>query len=339
MFKIRLTTLLLLCSLFYITSCKKEVKQKEVVQYKVTTNKITTETIQSTIELLGDIKSEGRHDLSFLVDGKLIAVKVKEGQTVKKGTVIAKLDQADYREAVKIAKAKLEEANDQLGRLQKMYDAGSLAEADYKKIVYLQQQAESNYKIYRNKLKYTTLVSSISGKVAKVWVKSGGGISQGEPVVSIIDNNTVYASVGVPENKINKIDLTKEAKIIVEATSDTLYGAVSKVYPTASKMTRTFQLDVLIDNKKDLFKDGMLCTVVINVNSSENIIKVPLDHIINDIDGMKYVFIKRNDIARKQRVYLGDIVGNDIIIVKGLFNNDELIINPPLKLMDGNKVI
>lgn len=325
-------------TLIVFFQCKKELQKKEQHIYSVKVDKITPKKIQSSIELFGEIKSEGKHDHSFLIDGKLNSINIKEGQNVKKGTILARLDRHDYQEALKIAQAKLDEANDQLKRLTKMYEAGSLAEADYNKIVFLQKEAESNYKLYKNKLNYTILRAAVDGKVSKIWIKNGGGISKGEPIVRIINTNTVYASVGVPENKINIIDSNKECVIVIDATQDTLKGKIYTLHPTASKLTRTFQLDVLLNNPDDKFKDGMLCQVRVFEGKTEEKISIPINLIQKDIDGLNYVFLKRKGFAHKQRVITGNITGNNIVIEKGIYKGDELITNPPLKLMDGSAV-
>ncbi|KXX71345.1 hypothetical protein AVL50_06975 [Flammeovirga sp. SJP92] len=323
---------------FVFFQCKKDLQEKTTTVYTVNVEKIKAQKIQPSLDLFGEIKSEGKHEHSFLIDGKLAVIKVKEGQNVKKGTVLAQLDRVDYNEAVKIAKAQLDEANDQLERLTKMYKAGSLAEADYNKIVFLQQQAKSNYTLYQNKLDYTTLRAAVSGTVSKIWVKNGGGISKGEPIIRIINNNSVFATVGIPENKVNNIDYNKECKIIINATQDTIMGKITTLHPTATLLSRTFRLDILIDNKEHKYKEGMLCNVEVYENGSEEKISIPIQLVTKDIDGLNYVFVKRKGLAHKQRVFPGKITGNNIIIDKGLYANDELILNPPINLMDGSAV-
>ncbi|WP_044211926.1 efflux RND transporter periplasmic adaptor subunit [Flammeovirga sp. OC4] len=332
------TLFLITIGVFIFFQCEKKLEKKPTTIYTVNVKKIQAQKIQPSLELFGEIKAEGKHEHSFLIDGKLSTIKVKEGQNVKKGAILAQLDRSDYQEALKIAKAKLDEANDQLERLTKMYKAGSLAEADYNKIVFLQQQAQSNYTLYQNKLNYTTLRAAVSGTVSKIWVKNGGGISKGEPIIRVINNNSVLATVGIPENKVNGIDYNKNCNIIINATRDTLSGSITTLHPTASKLSRTFRLDILIDNKENKYREGMLCNVEVFETGSEEKISIPIQLVTKDIDGLNYVFVKRKDIAHKQRVFTGKISGNNIIIDKGLYTNDELILNPPINLMDGSAV-
>ncbi|OHX64022.1 hypothetical protein NH26_20655 [Flammeovirga pacifica] len=316
-------------------SCSpKEQPKLETTSYTVKVDKINTQIRKASIDLLGEVKSEGNHQISFLVDGKLTKVYVKVGQKIKKGQKIAQLDPQDYQQALKVSKAKLDEANDQLERLTKMYKAGSLAEADYQKIVSLQQQAEAGYSIYKNKVKYTTLYSSISGKIGKIWARPGGGISKGEPIVSILDNTAQYASVGVPENKINLISLEGEVPVTIGGKE--YKGEINKVYPSASKMTRSFTVDILLPETSDELREGMMCTAQLNETIEEEVIQIPISLIVRDIDGLEYVFLARNKTAFKKRVITGRIIGNNVEIAKGLFSGDLLVTNPPLKLKDGD---
>ncbi|ANQ52673.1 efflux RND transporter periplasmic adaptor subunit [Flammeovirga sp. MY04] len=330
--KLLFSPIILLSILF---SCTQEATQKKAPkEYAVKVEKVASKTKPIVLELLGELKAEGNHQLSFLVDGKLTRLYVKEGQNIKKGQKIAQLDTEDYQEALKVSKAKLDEANDQLSRLTKMYKAGSLAEADYQKIVSLQQQAEAGYNIYKNKLKYTTLYSSISGKVGKIWARPGGGISKGEPIVSLLDNTSLYASVGVPENKINLIKLS--GKVDVKIADKEYTGEINKVYPSASKLTRSFTVDILLPEVNEQLREGMMCTVELTETVQRDQIEIPMSLVVRDIDGLDYVFLARNKTAFKKRIITGKISGNHVEITKGLFEGDLLVTNPPLKLMDGD---
>ena len=118
--------------LILISCSEKEKKAPDPVDVQV----LNIQNIDNrpSLKLEGEIVAYSRHELSFLVAGRIIKLNVKEGDAVEKGQEIAILDDSDYLEALKIAKSKLDEANDQYQRLSNMYAAGSLPEADFKKI-------------------------------------------------------------------------------------------------------------------------------------------------------------------------------------------------------------
>lgn len=322
---------------FIFGSCaEKEVSEIEPI--RVDTIEIKQENVQPILTLSGELKAASRHELSFLVAGKISEVFKKEGESVQKGTVIAKIDAIDYDQAVAIAQAKLDEANDQYARLSNMYASGSLPEADFNKIKTLKKEAEANYQLYQNKLGYTELKSDVSGVVSRIWARKGMAVDQGQPVVTILNTAEIVAQVGVPEKAINAISLGEIAQVVIQATGDTLRGKVSQINPAASRLTRTFDVEISLEEGNPSMKDGMLCTVLLEEEISTNEILIPAGLIQTDVDGINYVFVARNGVAKRQRVILGKILGNSILIEKGLGTGDDLILNPPIDLYDGSPI-
>lgn len=314
------------------------VKKETPGTIEVQTVKIVKKDIKPTKVLEGEIVSSAKHELAFLVAGRIVHLNVKEGDRVKKGQQIAELDDSDYLEALKIAQSKLDEANDQYKRLSSMYASGSLPEADYEKIKLLRKEAQANYNLYKNKHKYTKLLAPDDGIISRVITRAGTAIDQGQPIVTLINENSVYAAVGIPELSINKINLNDSSIVIVPASGDTLIGPIYNVSPSASRVTRTYRVNVLVDNQNGKLKDGMLCQVQLHEHASRSAILLPLSIVREDASGTKYVFVVVGGVAKKRRVITGEISANSIEIEKGLDSGDLLIVNPPMNITDGLKV-
>ncbi|WP_373396830.1 efflux RND transporter periplasmic adaptor subunit [Algoriphagus halophilus] len=226
-------------------SCTKPIKsapEATVVQV----SKIESQGFQPVLSLEGELEAISRHELSFLVPGKLISLLVKEGDKVKKGQLLASLESSDYQEALAIAEAKLAEANDQYQRLSNMYASGSLPEADLNKIKSLRNEAEANYNLYKNKKSYTELKAALNGSISKIWARQGMTVDQGQPVLTLLNTDELVAKVGVPEKSIDFIQVGEEAMILIPSLGDTLMGKVNLINPAASRLTRTFEVEVTL---------------------------------------------------------------------------------------------
>lgn len=310
------------------------VKADVVVKSKI----VKVQGVHPVMNLSGEITASSQHELSFLVPGKISDILVKEGDEIKEGQNLAKLNPIDYDQALSIAKSKLDEANDQYDRLSNMYASGSLPEADYEKIKLLRAEAQANYKLYQNKRSYTEIKSPIDGIVQRIWARKGSGVEQGQPVISVINAQSVYAKVGIPEKSIYLVDLNDSCTIEIPAIRDTLYGAIYKISPSASRLTRTYEASIAIINQDLKLKDGMLCNVQVKEHATDSVIQVPVSIVKSDPNGLKFVFVNRDGIARKQRVVPDRIVGNNAILATGLNPGDELIVNPPIDLLDGTPI-
>ncbi|WNJ19898.1 efflux RND transporter periplasmic adaptor subunit [Pontibacter sp. G13] len=308
------------------------------VPLEVEIHRISETDVQSELKLEGEIHATSRHDVAFLVAGRILELKVKSGESVKKGQLLAVMDNTDYRQGVQIAKSQLAEAEDQYQRLSNMYAAGSLAEAEFKKVELLKEQAEANYKIYQNKLAYTQLRAPISGKVSHIFARSGTAVSEGQPVLTLISGASVYASAGIPEIQISQVESSDTAVVIIPATQDTLRGPIDQISPTASAITRSFQVDILLDNASQALREGMLCTVSLPLEHRSDQILIPIDWVQADADDLKYVFVVEDSIAKKRRILLGNIHGNRIEVEQGLQAGDAIIQSPPTTLTDGARI-
>jgi len=321
-----------------IGSCTSTEKQKQVIPAKVDVAEIVALYHKISLDLAGEITASSKHDLSFLVAGQLTAVTIKEGDVVHKNQHLASIDDSDYQQALRIAKSKLDEANDQYKRLSNMFASGSLAEADFNKIKLLKQEAEANYQLYKNKLAYTNLNAPVSGTVSKVWLKPGTAVTQGQPVITIINDASVYARIKIPEVNVNDINLNDSCEIFVRAIDQTLIGTIYKISPSASKVTRTYETDIILDNAPSNLRDGMLCSVTLYEHATKKTIVVPLTLVSTDAEDISYVFTAHRGIAKKQRIITGKIIGNDVEVESGLEEGDTIITLPPISLMDGDKI-
>ena len=334
--KLRTSNLLFLILLAY--GCKEqEAKRPNPLEldYRV----VQRQLISPEINLAGEITAESKHEHAFLVKGRLQDVRVKEGDRVSKGQTLATLSDVDYQQALQIAQSKLAEAEDQYSRLSQMYASGSLPEADFQKIKLVRQEATANLNLYKNKLSYTRLSAALTGVVTHVWIKSGTAVSEGEPIVEISNDESVFAKVGIPETLISKINLKDSCKIYIRSLDRTVIGEIYKVNPSANRLSRSYEANILLDNPSNTLRDGMLCTVTVYGHDGQFGIKVPLSLIITDINQLHFIdLIKGNRVFRK-RVEISNLVNNEVLIRSGLSEGDTLIVNKPLKLKEGQPVI
>ncbi len=329
-------SMIFVCFLYGCKSNKKEspTVQPIAVEYEI----IEEKPIASTLNLAGEITAESRHEHAFLVKGKLQEVIVKEGDRVKKGQLIALINDNDYQQALAIAEGKYEEASDQYERLSKMFASGSLPAADFERIKSLKKEAQANLNLYKNKLAYTKLNATLSGVVSKVWVKSGTAITEGQPIVEISNDATVFAKIEIPETEIAQINLKDSCSIHLRSLDQTLTGNIYKISPSANRLSRSYQAQILLNNQSGQLRDGMLCSVTVFKHSQDFGITLPLDLIITDINQVHFVDVVGNNRVIRKRVEFTDLVNNEVRISKGLEVGDTLLVNKPFGLKEGQKI-
>lgn len=316
------------------TEKSRDIEKSIELEYEI----LSEQPIRKTLELAGEIAAESRHEHAFLVKGQLQSVMVKEGDRVNKGQLIAQISDNDYQQALQIAQSKLDEANDQYNRLSKMYASGSLPAADYEKIKLLRKEAMANLNLYKNKLSYTRLEATLSGVVTRVWAKSGTAVSEGQPIVEISNDNTVFAKIEIPETQISNVNLSDSCSIYLRSLDKSLFGQIYKINPSANRLSRSYEAQILLNNDIGILKDGMLCNVTVYEHAQEFGIIIPLDLIITDINQIHYVDIARNGSVLRKRISFSNMVNNAVIISDGLNIGDTLLVNKPINLKAGQTI-
>jgi RND family efflux transporter MFP subunit len=187
-----------------------------------------------------------------------------------------------------------------------------------------------------NSLNDTVIYSPIDGVVLKKVMNNSETVSAGTPIVVIGGTDKIWVRVGVPDSYINKVQKGQRAVIHVYGLDDAIDGVVDEVGALADTTTRTFTVNIAVDNKDSLLKSGMICTADI-ITGSDTKVLIPVDSVISLPEG-DVVYTVDGGTAKKTPVTVGDISGDKITITSGLEIGDRLVTEGQFVLNDGDTV-
>jgi len=324
---------------FLLVGCsEKKETVKEVVIPKVTVKNIQSKEEKESLTYSGTIEADNTVSLGFSVPGRISKVYVQEGQKVKKGQLLASIDQTTYKNAFDIANAGLEQANDNFKRLNSLYQKGSLPERDFIAVKVAVAQANANKNLAAKNLADTKLYAPFSGMITAKMTEIGATAAPGVPAFTVMKIDKVYAKASITESEISKLKIGTDAKVEISSLNETFNGKVAIVNPSADAVTRTFNVKVRLDNKEDKLLPGMISNIKINTGNTVDVITVPSESIIRDANNILYVFVIKENKAIKKRVSLGGFKGNEVIVTKGLSIGDSVVIAGNKNLKDGQTV-
>ena len=301
--------------------------------------KIVQSQINRTLEYSGNILPYKTIKLGFMVAGKIQKVDVQNGQYVKSGQKIASLDPTDYQYAVDAAAAKYNDAKKELARLKSMYDKGSLTQSDYDKISSLYKEAEANYSYKKRQLSETNLFAPHSGYIVSEGIEPGEVIPQGMPLFGIVYTDIVYAEASIPEQEINNIKVNMEIEIFTPSLQKSYPGKIEQIEAVADPLARAFPVKAKVENPDKLLKPGMITYLKIPMSEMVDIIQIPSEAIIRNANGHTYVYIvQKNDIVNKAKINCGRASGSNVEVLKGLAQNDIIVIEGQQKLYQGANI-
>jgi len=351
----------MICQLILVISvmactAERDKKQTNTDAVPVTVGKVQKVQERETISVSGTISTTNSpSDISFLVSGKVIFVGPREGEYVRKGQVLGRIDPTDYQLSLTtatkqsdMARIAFERAEDEYRRMKMLFDSKSLAPNDYQKFKATYEsdrqqyeQAVASEKISRKRLTDATLYAPISGYIAKRSIEIGATASVGQQVFEIVQLDTVEVNVGVPETDVHLVRIGQKAEIKIPALpGETFQGTVRVLNVSADPNTRTYMTRISVLNPEHMLRVGMVAEATIRGDKVVTMAILPGDAVIRDPQGAAQVFVYYPDQKRvyAKRVEIGALLDKDVEITGGLAGDEWIVQAGQMKLRNGSVV-
>jgi RND family efflux transporter MFP subunit len=321
-------------------------QNKEILSEKNNAIKVTTKTVElvkdnNELQYSGTIEPSQSIALMFKGPGTVENVFAEEGDFVKKGQPLATVNKTTAQNLYDISKASYEQAKDAYDRLKTVHDKGSLTDLKWVEMETKLKQAEAQMQITNSSLDDCTLRSPYNGMIGRRDVEPGQssmGISAPFVLVKI---DKIMVKISVPENEISNISKGMKVSFSLSALSDqTFSGTVSKVGIVADRISRTYDVKILADKPGNKIKPGMVCDVILNLNSEKVSLVVPYKAVSKDSDGNVFVFIVSPDGTRviKQNITVGNYRESGVEVLSGL-TPGQVIVSAGCEKLSENSLI
>ncbi|MDU4587968.1 efflux RND transporter periplasmic adaptor subunit [Clostridium butyricum] len=195
-----------------------------------------------------------------------------------------------------------------------------------------------NIEKLQNDLNNVVIKAPISGVISEKNVNVGQIINQGAVLAKINDISYVFATIQVPQEKINDIEVGKPADVTLEDNNTVHNGTLDSIDLSGDSTLRVFNCKIKIENSNKELLPGEYAKV--NFSNTENnnkVITIPVSSLAGS-EGDYYVFINDNGVASKVAVDIGDADENNVEITSGVKEGDEIICTNMSSLKDGCKI-
>src|SRR5215469_6732666 len=299
--------------------------------------------------------------------GQIVSEPIEEGQQIKAGDILARIDDRDYQAQLRQAGAArdLSEAILRLAvlkadRAKLLIKSGAISRDDYdtaisaaevSKAALARDSAAVDYAKFE--VSQCVISSPINGIILQKYrelgdtinfggqIQAGGGATD---IAELADTDDMRAEVDINEADISKISLGSPASVIPDSYPDrTFEAAIVKVYPAADRQKGTIKVEVHLNNPDlQVVKPEMSAKVSFLESAQEGIIKpvitVPQSAVKAD-GNENYVWTIRDGIARKASIICGKRTESGIEIAHGLRDGESVVVTPDPKLVDGAQVL
>ncbi len=281
---------------------------------EVQTEKTFLYDITQTVTGNGRIFPETEVKISARVPGKILHIGVKEGDSVKAGQVLVRLEQEQYRASLERANSALLEANanlklaeNELRRTRELYDQDlisnaelEVAEAKYEQALSIKQQREASVNEAKDALEWTVLSTPIDGVVTvknkEVGEMALGSQFQEDVILQVADLTEMEARIEVNENDIINVELGDSAEVEIDAFPDTTFtGYVSEISNSAEtrglgtiEEVTNFEVKVRLVDRLPSFRPGMSATAEVATETHKDVLNVPIQSVtVRDRETLK----------------------------------------------------
>ncbi|KJF95458.1 RND transporter MFP subunit [Photobacterium angustum] len=304
----------------------------------VTVEPISTKEFVATLNEVGKITAIDFAELTFSTPGKLVAINFKDGDVVKKGQIIAKLDSSKVKADLDKASSSLTTAKNKVRRVIELNkkQPGALSKQDFEELQDAANLAAADYRQQQAILKDYSLTAPFDGELTNFTKSKGSMIDAVTPLVSIYNLDPVEVTYTISQNDLGKAVKGQPITVTVEAYKDmTFNGVVDYVAPAVNKNTGRVAIHARIENPDHVLAPGMFAQVSQMVNGRTNRIVAPQNAILAHNEDRYVWVVDKNNVATKRYLTLGKNLNNGYVIVeKGLKVDDIVVVTGHQKIDD-----
>lgn len=347
------------------TAVKPTPTQVEAPPILVRTIKAKTTDFQDVLPVMGTVKGKTEVELKFEINGVIKKIYFREGEKVKKGSLIASLDPLDAELKVTYAKNKFNSSQAAYNSIQKklevhqkLYEAGAIIKSKLEEVELERESAKfqvetarSEMELAENELNKTSLYATKDGVMGPREAEEGEFVTPQDKIGSLLEITEVFVEVGVVERDIDKIKLGQNAKVYVDAYPNIAFeGTVDSIFPVVEGKSRTLTVKIKVSKPEGLLFPGMFSRAEIFIIELKDALIVPTTSLIQAgpdttlAPVMPAQFIEKSEdgtqigIVQLRRVKLGYVTSDYAQVTEGLGANDLVVIEAQGELKDNVKV-
>ncbi|MEO0124605.1 MAG: efflux RND transporter periplasmic adaptor subunit [candidate division WOR-3 bacterium] len=314
--------------------------------------------IVSKVNADGELKAKSQVDISAEAIGRIKKIYYKEGDFVKRGSLLIELDDTQASANYKLSEVRLKQAEQVFNRTKSLYEKGLVSKENFENAELNYESAKATYEQALDAYKKTKIYAPISGRIMKLNIEEGetavmGTLNYaGTVLATIADMSRMIAVVKIDETEVPKVKIGQEAGVIADALPDSTFkGVVTKVglMPITSITTTTekatdFEVEIELKDFSESLRPGMNVKAEIITSKKADVLNVPIQAVgkrkIKD-KMTESIFVVENRKAVLKEIQTGISSDKEIEILSGINEGDTVIIGPYrilLKLKDGTRV-
>lgn len=353
----RAVLLFLMLLLVFPAACRDTSPEPDIAPRPVITALVEPPVEGRLRSFAGVTRGEVETPISFRVDGAIISLPVKAGNTVKKGQVIARLDTRDYELNVRrlesqlaLAEIQVRQATAELGRVQALFEAHTTSRSDFDQVRTARDAAEAQRNAARealnqarNQVQYGTLEAPRDGTIIAVPVNVYQVVAAGQPVAVLRTDQTMVLEVGVAETVVGDLKIGQAARVTLEAFPGLdIEAEVSEIGAGLSGLA-ALPVKLRLTNPPPAIRSGQAGEAHIFFEGLGAGPRVPLAAVTGESGARRFVWVVTETdagqaVVQRRTVETGELAGEQLEIISGLAPKERIVVRGANRLTEGQVV-
>jgi membrane fusion protein (multidrug efflux system) len=304
----------------------------------VTVQTLEAREFRETLEVTGSLQPWEEVDVSAELGGLVREIAFEKGQRITEGQILARVGDDIARAQLEQARAELVDAEAKQRRAEQLFEREAIPEQELIAATSRRDAQRALVQERELRLERSILRSPIDGVALDEPVDEGEVISAGIRVTTVQQVDRLELEAEVPDTEIGWLEVGREATVEVDAYPDLRFDArVHFLSPAADRGTRTFTVELALDNSEGRLRPGMIARVSLLRRRVPAGLVIPLDAVLTHEDG-QHVFVVEDGVAVERPVEIRGTEGRDALVASGLEAGDRLIVEGQRQIAAGQRV-
>ncbi|WP_320052333.1 efflux RND transporter periplasmic adaptor subunit [uncultured Acetobacteroides sp.] len=335
------TTMLILACSILLASCSdkkggKKDKDKDKKPLAVNALVVKPSKLEDEVSLNGTLLANEQVELKAEAQGKIIVLNLVEGSSVRKGALLAKLNDADLLATLKRQKAQEAQQSNDERRKKALLAVNGISQQDYEQAKTSLDAIRADIQMTQAQIAKTEIRAPFDGTVGLRAVSLGAFVSQSNTIAKLIQTHPLKVEFNLPERYSMVVKKGQTIGFTVEGDNSEYKAKIYAIEPEIDPMTRAVKVRGLASNAKNILLPGSYIKVNIQLEGG-NALLVPAEAIVPQL-GSQNLYVAKGGKAMLTKVKTGYRTGTQVEIIEGIAQGDTVITTGLMMLKDEKPV-
>ena len=318
--------------------------EKKTDEALVETLVVKDTTFNHYVEIQGNVDTQQNVLIQPEMPGALVALNVKAGQSVSKGQILGRVDDAGMSQQLASIQTQYELAKTTFERQKRLWEQKIGSEIQYLQAQTQMVSLSKSINQMKAQIAKTIIRAPFSGVIDEVFVERGQVVAANpQGLMRIVNLSQMFVSTDVPEMYVGKVKVGSIVEAYITSIGKNYRGKVRQVAKTINPANRSFGIEVSIPNPENLLRPNQVAKLKIVDYTNNSVVAIPTNVIQQDAKGNKYVYVVTNangttGIAKKITITIGQNANNFTEILSGLTTGDRIVSEGANTVSEGMKL-